>query len=460
MAQLKDLLVTGPVYFNGSVYFNKIPTYNGVEFALNSGLQIIAGNGLSGGATIDLNTTSPTVTISHGDTSTAASLNATGTATRTYISQLVLDEYGHVTQIGTGTETNQDLSNYKTKQSTVASPTTGSSTVIAFIDTISQDANGVITATKKSVSTAGTDLGLVKSGGVATISAGSITAISEATKVSNKLSVTVGSNSAVEYDGSAAQSITINASSLGLSKAMQFLGLTTDDVVTNTTKNPISIGGTSTTAVKGDVILYNKKEFIWDGSKWIELGDEGSHVLNTRKITTSGGLSGGGTLEADREIYITDGGVTTAKLAATSVTTAKLAASAVTTAKITDGNVTTAKLADNAVTTAKLAANAVTTAKITDGNVTTVKLADSAVTTDKIAASAVTGAKIAASAVGYTQLSSGVYSSKGNRTTSELVIPAAQGEIHSEKYVITSGATKKATLQYDTSLKAIKFVFA
>lgn len=43
-----------------------------------------------------------------------------------------------------------DLSGYKTKQLSVDSPT-ASSTATAFIDTISQDENGVITATKKNI---------------------------------------------------------------------------------------------------------------------------------------------------------------------------------------------------------------------------------------------------------------------------------------------------------------------
>jgi hypothetical protein len=47
-------------------------------------------------------------------------------------------------------ETSLDLSNYKTKQTAKSSPTASGNT-LAFIDTISQDANGVITATKKNV---------------------------------------------------------------------------------------------------------------------------------------------------------------------------------------------------------------------------------------------------------------------------------------------------------------------
>lgn len=48
-----------------------------------------------------------------------------------------------------------DLSGYKTKQTAKTSPT-ASGTTTAFIDTISQDENGVITATKKNVQAAST----------------------------------------------------------------------------------------------------------------------------------------------------------------------------------------------------------------------------------------------------------------------------------------------------------------
>lgn len=51
---------------------------------------------------------------------------------------------------------------------------------------------------------------------------------------------------------------------------------------------------------------------------------------------------------------------------------------------ITDGSVTTAKLAANAVTTAKITDANVTTAKIADANVTTVKIADANVTPAKL----------------------------------------------------------------------------
>lgn len=81
---------------------------------------------------------------------------------------------------------------------------------------------------------------------------------------------------------------------------------------------------------------------------------------------------------------VADSAITTAKIADSNVTTGKLADGAVTTAKITDANVTTGKLADGAVTSGKLADGAATAAKIADGNVTNAKLATMAAYTVKM----------------------------------------------------------------------------
>lgn len=69
-------------------------------------------------------------------------------------------------------------------------------------------------------------------------------------------------------------------------------------------------------------------------------------------------------------LTISDGSVTTAKLAALAVTTAKLDALAVTSGKIAADAVTTAKILDANVTTAKIAASNVTYAKIQDVSAT------------------------------------------------------------------------------------------
>lgn len=158
----------------------------------------------------------------------------------------------------------------------------------------------------------------------------------------------------VAFDGSADQSVTISADSLGLESAMHFVGALTEAPAS---ANP------------GDVYLNTatKKEYVYaEGQGWVELGDEGSHALKDVKIQAANGLevTAGGTLAADTTIGIKNGGVTTDHIAANAVTTAKIA--------------------NDNVTVDKLASNAVTTAKIANANVTTDKVADKAITEAKL----------------------------------------------------------------------------
>jgi hypothetical protein len=78
------------------------------------------------------------------------------------------------------------------------------------------------------------------------------------------------------------------------------------------------------------------------------MSQDGGGFLNVNYDDSTVGVDG-----SDR-LYVKDGGINTAQLAASAVTTAKIADAAVTTAKIADGNITTAKIADDAVTPAKL----------------------------------------------------------------------------------------------------------
>ena len=52
-----------------------------------------------------------------------------------------------------------------------------------------------------------------------------------------------------------------------------FMGETTTVLTDGATTNPITINGNSVTAIKGYLVLSNNKEFVFDGTKWIELGD-------------------------------------------------------------------------------------------------------------------------------------------------------------------------------------------
>lgn len=86
----------------------------------------------------------------------------------------------------------------------------------------------------------------------------------------------------------------ITAADLGLSNAMHFVGAFTEA--------PAS-------PAAGDVYLNTAthKEYVYDETNgWVELGDEGSHALKTISITGTDGLTGGGTLESNREIKLSE----------------------------------------------------------------------------------------------------------------------------------------------------------
>lgn len=92
----------------------------------------------------------------------------------------------------------------------------------------------------------------------------------------------------------------IDEKTAGLTGAMHFQGKATVDIADGSTTDPVISGyDFANKKAKGDVILGkdDHKEFVWDGSKWELLGDEGSYVLNTVKINNKP-LSGNITLTA------------------------------------------------------------------------------------------------------------------------------------------------------------------
>jgi hypothetical protein len=89
-----------------------------------------------------------------------------------------------------------------------------------------------------------------------------------------------------------------------ISSALKFQGITTTSISDGSTTNPIVINGSSYTAKKGDVVLYDGREFLWTGSAWEQLGDEVSWALKTTTISAGTGLTGGGTLAANRTISL------------------------------------------------------------------------------------------------------------------------------------------------------------
>lgn len=71
----------------------------------------------------------------------------------------------------------------------------------------------------------------------------------------------------------------VDAATAGLTGAMHFIGESTVVINPNSSVNPNIQNYDFSKVQPGDVILYNSKEFVWDGAQWTLLGDEGSYAV-------------------------------------------------------------------------------------------------------------------------------------------------------------------------------------
>ena len=253
--------------------------------ARQGGTDIVESIEINEGSGIEITVKDNVPEIAHqSKPTTGTALEAAEGTGRTYVTEVLVDDFGHIAGVKTATEADQDLSGYKTKQTAItAAENDGTKTV-----KISQNENGEISVEQVDIA-------------FPTKVAGAETA----DKVANKLKI--GSK---EFDGSA--EVEIKAVDLGLESAMHFIG---------------ALSEAPAEAKAGDVYLNTatKKEYVYDTTNgWVELGDEGSYALRTVTITGADGLTGGGDLTTNRTIGIADGGVTTAKIADGNVTYDKL----------------------------------------------------------------------------------------------------------------------------------------
>lgn len=68
---------------------------------------------------------------------------------------------------------------------------------------------------------------------------------------------------------------------------MHFIGAATVAITEDSKVDPKITGYTFANAQKGDVVLYNHLEFVWDGTKWEKLGDDSSYALKTITATAT-----------------------------------------------------------------------------------------------------------------------------------------------------------------------------
>ena len=93
----------------------------------------------------------------------------------------------------------------------------------------------------------------------------------------------------------------------GLSGAMHFLGVSSTKIEDGERNLPTIDGRQMELEglTKGDVVVWSPNqdthylEFVWDGSKWVQYGDESSFAHKDIEIIAGSGLTGGGTLASD-----------------------------------------------------------------------------------------------------------------------------------------------------------------
>ena len=132
-------------------------------------------------------------------------------------------------------------------------------------------------------------------------------AVAEVAKIASKADASTVTELSGKVTKNTEDISAINGKLVGLTGAMHFVGTSTTD--------PMSEGGATvenhSTFASGDVCLFGKKEFVYNGTAWTELGDEGSHLTKTEAAETY-------LTKADAEAtYIT------AAKAATDIATAK-----------------------------------------------------------------------------------------------------------------------------------------
>ena len=92
---------------------------------------------------------------------------------------------------------------------------------------------------------------------------------------------------------------------------LTFLGETTTVITDGATINPITIDGESVTAKSGDITVYGQKEFLFDGTKWMEMGDLSLIGDLGWKDSASGSYTPAGSVSAPTISVATAGSTTT-----------------------------------------------------------------------------------------------------------------------------------------------------
>lgn len=106
---------------------------------------------------------------------------------------------------------------------------------------------------------------------------------------------TVVFNTAYDASSNKAATMTdVNNAVSGLSGAMHFVGTSTTDPAGGT----VTIGEEPYSGKSGDVVLFGQKEYVFDGTNWKLLGDEGSYAV--KGAITNADIAAGAAIDASK----------------------------------------------------------------------------------------------------------------------------------------------------------------
>lgn len=77
----------------------------------------------------------------------------------------------------------------------------------------------------------------------------------------------------------------ITTATVGLTGAMHYCGASETDPTSKDGPTGVTGSGESGAFIKGDVVTYDIKEYVYDGTSWRELGTEGSYIVKGTKFT-------------------------------------------------------------------------------------------------------------------------------------------------------------------------------
>jgi len=153
-----------------------------------------------------------------------------------------------------------------------------------FVTAVSET-NGKIQVTRRELAAADITSGILSTEyggtGLESVEEGQVLVGSRTGKISTKnYNSVIDANDRESLTTTGAVINYVEKATAGLTGAMHFIGEATTVITDGSTIDPQITGYSFKSAAPGDVILgINKEEYVWTGSNWRLLGDEGSYAV-------------------------------------------------------------------------------------------------------------------------------------------------------------------------------------